>query len=161
SADGTLGALVDVGTPKSPFDVVVDDASRAADPHDDTHDIGATASHLAVHVDALPTTFSACMRQARDGVTPADPASLSSDPFLTPCDQTAVLGRKSGELDTTPMSVHYHASSTTTVTAHLDATAPDPADTDAGGHAIEHATKLQTTVKDFPADVQFDLIPGR
>ena len=160
-ADGTLGVNVDLGAPNTPFDIGVDTAGRSADPDQPHIDIGPASSLLDVHVNELPTRFEACVRQNADE-PPDPPDSLSSDALLAPCDRTNVLGRGGDdELETTPLSLHYKATGTMTITEDMRSEAPAPDDRDAANRARLHTTIFDSKTFDIPAELDVDMIPGR
>ena len=163
-ADGTLGALVDAGT-GGPFDAVIDDISDALDPDDETEPftvLGKGSTKMRIGVDALPSTFSACVRENDDDKPAPVPASLSPDPLLAPCDRDDVLGRSSGQLPVTPLSIQYNASAKTKVTARIESEAPDK-DDEVVPKTIpptynRSATVFATTVDKVPSSLRTDVI---
>ena len=158
-ADGTLGVSVDVGGEKQPFDVAVDTHGRAADPKDETVDLGATSTQLDAHIDKLPSPFEACLRSPAEAKPPG-PDELDDDPLLAPCDRTDVLDYDEGELQMTPLSMRYSGAAAMTLDAALHAEAPDPDDRDQDGRARPHTTIIDTTVARVPATIRTDMIPG-
>lgn len=162
-ADGTLGALVDAGTGEA-FDAVVDDVSDFLDPEDDTEPytvLGKSRTKMRIHVDALPQEFTACVRESAE-TAPPDPGSLSKAKLLEECDRTNVLGRAAGELDVTPLSINYTASSKTKVTARIDSRKPNlddevaPATDPKTFH--DGDSVFETVVDAVPAQIRTDVI---
>jgi len=159
-ADGTLGALVDAGT-SAPFDVEIDDLSDVPDPDDTTEPItilGKGSTKMSIGVAALPQRFSACVRESAE-VAPPAPGSLPADDLLAPCDRDDVLGRSSGELDVTPLSILYTASSPTKVDARIEAEAPDKDDKITATTFHRSADVFATTVDAVPDELRADVIP--
>ena len=138
-ATGTIGALVDVGS-NAPFDVVVDQVKESK------------STVVNAKVRNLPSSFSVCFRDTAE-VAPPDPTTLAVDPLLTECDRTDRVTTDAGEHVTTPMSVHYTASTPTDVTADVLSNAPNPDD---GG--LFKTTKLHTHVGALPATLHADVI---
>jgi hypothetical protein len=136
----TLGALVDVGS-KSPFDVAVDQADIPAQ----------KSTKVTVHVNQLPDSFSACVRQTQDA---SPPTGLPADPLLAPCEDNSVVSTAAGEPVATPLAAAYSANSSTDVTAHVLATKPDDSD---GGQL--HSVVLDTTIHGLPKTLSAYVIP--
>jgi hypothetical protein len=155
-ADGTLGVRVDVGSEHTPFDVAVDTVGFATKEDDETVNLGDAASRVKVRVDELPTRFSACVREDDDAVphVPPQPGDPDYDDLLLDCDRTDVLGRATGGLTSTPMSVAYNASGRTKVSANVFAQAPDVADENR-----QAVTELSATVDKVPRKLRTDVIP--
>lgn len=151
--DGTIGVLVDAGV-GGPFDAHVDqlgpDTSRP-DPKPDALSI------IDAHVAALPTTFSACFREAKESA-PGAVAAADADPLLGPCDRRDVLGRADGDLTRTPLSIDYTASAPTAVTASLTGRAVNVDDKTPGGQPIEHTRKIDVNVDKVPAHLRADVL---
>ena len=163
-ADGTLGALVDAGTGGA-FDAVIDDVSDVLDPDDTTEPftvLGKGSTKMRIGVEALPSKFSACVRENDDDTPAPVPASLSPDPLLAPCDRDDVLGRSSGQLTVTPLSIQYDASSKTKVSARIESEGPDKAD-EVVPKTIpatynRSASAFSTTVDKVPSSLRTDVI---
>jgi hypothetical protein len=144
--------------PGAGFDAVVDTEGFATLPDDETVNLGPSKGDIRVEVDQLPTSFNAYVRAADDENAPPDPGDLSADPLLTECDRTNVLGRSAGQLDITPMSVFYKASTPTKVTGKVRTTAPNPKDRNIFGVPFPTTTVFDATIQNVPAELRADVI---
>ena len=157
---GVVGFDVAAGT-GAPFSLLLDsrghDAQFVTEHPDGTVSTGPAAStRLEARVPALPTTLRGCVRS----LTAASPAPEGSgEALLAECERHDVLGRKGptphgSDLDTTPLTIDYRASTPATVTADLTSVAVDPADANR-----PHRTDLHAEVAGIPTRFRADVIP--
>ncbi len=162
-ADGTLGAVIDVGSNKPEFDLKVDDESDAINEEPDPDVVvGRSKTKVAVNVEELPPRFTTCFRDSKEE---APTGGLPEDDLLEPCEVNDIVTPGPGEHAVTPLSAHYTATNTagqphpTKVTANVKSTAPDLDDKDAGGNPIDATSVLDLVLDKVPAELKADLIP--